>query len=272
MHTLGIRLYGLLLTLMVSATPAVAQFQPRPMNDAPLAERYIIEAQGGLWSPGPNMSITSESLGILGTKIDFERDLGLKQTRFREFRATLHPARKHKLRFQYIPLNYQQSSTLTRTLVFNGQRYDIGLPVNSQLEWKAYRFSYEYDFISRSRGFGGFVLDLKQTDVTARLRSPLLEEFTKLQAPIPSIGGIARVYLSPAVSVTGELTGIRIPRSEQFDFRGHYADLDLYGTLNFNRNIGAQFGYRSFDVEAFIKDDSGAFTVKGLYFGFVARY
>jgi hypothetical protein len=242
------------------------------MNDAPLAERYIIEAQGGFWSPGPNMSITSESLGILGTRIDFGSDLGLKQTRFREFRATLHPARKHKFRFQYIPLNYKQSSTLPRSLVFNGQRYDLGVPVNSQLDWKAYRFSYEYDFISRSQGFAGFVLDLKQTDVTARLRSPLAEAFTKLQAPVPSIGGIARVYVSPAVSVTGELSGIRIPRSEQYDFRGHYADLDLYGTLNLNRNIGAQLGYRSFDVEAFIEDDSGAFTVKGLYFGFVARY
>lgn len=272
MHTLGFRLSGVLLALVVTATPALAQFQRRSLNDAPLAERYIIEAQGGLWSPGPNMSITSESLGILGTRIDFVSDLGLKRTRFREFRATLHPARRHKFRFQYIPLNYRQSSTLVRSLVFNGQRYDLGLPVNSLLDWKAYRFSYEYDFISRNRGFGGFVLDLKQTDVTARLRSPAAEEYTKLQAPIPSIGGIARVYLNPAVSVTGELTGIRIPRSEQYDFRGHYADLDLYGTWNFNRNIGAQFGYRSFDVEAYIDDDSGAFTVKGLYFGFVARY
>lgn len=272
MHTLGIRLYGVLFALVISVTPALAQFQPRPMNDVPVAERYIIEAQGGLWNPGPNMSITSESLGILGTKIDFGSDLGLKKTRFREFRATLHPARKHKFRFQYIPLSYQQESTLRRSLVFNGQRYELGLPVRSQLDWKAYRFSYEYDFVSTSRGFGGFVLDLKQTDVTARLRSPVAEEFTKLQAPVPSIGGIVRVYVDPAVSITGELTGIRIPKNERYDFRGHYADFDLYGTLNFSRNVGAQFGYRSFDVEAFIEDDSGAFTVKGLYFGFVARY
>ncbi|MBM3770176.1 MAG: hypothetical protein FJW27_02610 [Acidimicrobiia bacterium] len=272
MHTHGFRLYGIWLVLVVSATPALAQFRPRPLADAPLAERYIIEAQGGLWNPGPEMSITSESLGILGTKIDFKSDLGLAQTRFKEFRATLHPARKHKLRFQYVPITYEQSSTLRRTLVFNGQRYDLGVPVRSELEWKAYRFSYEYDFVSMSRGFGGFVLDLKQTDVTARLRSPLLEEFTKLQAPIPSIGGIARIYLSPAVSVTGELSGIKIPRNEQYDFNGHYADLDIYGTLNVNRHVGAQFGYRSFDVEAFINDDSGAFTLKGIYFGFVARY
>ncbi len=273
-HT-ATRLYGVLLTVVLtaaSATPALAQFQPRPMAEAPMAERYIIEAQAGLWNPNPEMSITSESLGIIGTRIDFKSDLGLKQTRFKEFRVTLHPARKHKLRFQYIPIDYKQNATLTRDIVFNGQRYRVGVPVISELDWKAYRFTYEYDFISMSRGFGGFLLDLKQTDVKATLKSPVLEEFTKLQAPIPSIGGIARVYFSPAISVTGELSGIRIPTNEAYDFNGHYADLDIYGTLNINRNVGAQFGYRSFDVEATINDDFGSFTLKGIYFGVVARY
>lgn len=269
---LAVRLYAVLLVLGATAGPALAQFRPRPLAEAPLAERYVIEAQAGLWNPSPAMSITSESLGIIGTKIDFKNDLGLSQTRFKELRVTLHPARKHKLRFQVIPLDYNQSTTLRRTLVFNGQRYNIGVPVISELKWTAYRFSYEYDFVSMSRGFGGFVLDLKQTDVTATLKSPILDEYTKLQAPIPAIGGIARVYLTPFVSVTGELSGIKIPRNEQYDFNGHYADLDIYGTVNINRNVGAQFGYRSFDVEAVINDDSGAFTLKGLYFGVVARY
>lgn len=268
-------LHRLCLILALGAfVPAAAdaQFVPRPLADAPLAERYIIEAQGGFWNPGPTMSITSESLGIIGSTIDFKSDLGLKQTRFKAFRATLHPARKHKFRFEYIPIDYKQNATLRRDIVFNGQRYNVGVPVISELDWKAYRFSYEYDFISMAKGFGGFVLDLKQTDVKATLRSPILDEFTKLQAPVPSIGGIARVYVTPAVSITGELSGIRIPKNEQYDFNGHYADLDIYGTVNINRNVGAQFGYRSFDVDAVIKDDSGSFTLKGIYFGVVARY
>ena len=36
--------------------------------------------------------------------------------------------------------------------------------------------------------------------------------------------------------------------------------------------IGAQVGYRSFDVEAQIDQDSGTLTMKGVYFGIVARY
>jgi hypothetical protein len=220
------------------------------------------------------MSITSDSFGIVGSTIDFEQDLGLTKTRFTEFHVVLHPARKHKLRFQYIPLDYNQTSTLDREIVFNGQVYNVGLPVISELDWKAYRFTYEYDFIATGRGFAGLLLDAKHTHVRASLRSPLpqLDQFTDRSAPVPAIGGIARVYVVPSVSITGELSGIKIPSSTNYDFSGHYTELDIYGTLNFTRNIGAQLGYHSLDVDAVIEKGSGSFTVKGLYFGIVARY
>lgn len=268
----AIRLYGTLALLLLTAVPAFAQYRPRPINEAPLAEKFVAEVAAGFWNPGPTMSITSESLGIIGSKIDFAQDLGLKKTRFKDLKITLHPARKHKFRFEYIPIDYKQTATLRRDIVFNGQRYNVGVPVISELDWAAYRFSYEYDFISMNRGFGGFVLDVKQTDVTATLNSPVLSEFTRLRGPIPAIGGIARVYATPAISITGELSGFKLPETTSLDFNGHYVDFDLYGTANFGRNIGAQFGYRSFDVLAFLNDDSGSFTLKGLYFGVVARY
>jgi hypothetical protein len=79
------------------------------------------------------------------------------------------------------------------------------------------------------------------------------------------------VYVVPAVSLTFELTGIAIPEIGG-DYDGHYADLDFYGTVNFSRNLGAQMGYRSFDVGVKVDDFTGTFLLKGLYFGVVARY
>jgi hypothetical protein len=261
---------GLLALLM--ATPASAQYRPRPVADAPLAERYKIEATAGLWNPSPEMWITSESLGIIGSRIDFVDDLGLAKKRLGALGVTFHPGRKHKLRFEYLPIVYTQEATLARDIVFNGQRYRTGVAVDSSLDWKAYRFSYEFDFISMSRGFGGLIVDMRVTDIKATLQTSVLDEFTKLRAPVPTLGGIARVYIVPAVSVTGELTGIKIPKRDLYDFNGHYADLSIYGTVNVHKNVGAQIGYRSFDVEATIDQDSGGFTMKGLYFGIVARY
>ena len=268
-----IRVYGVLAAaLVLTASPALAQFQPRPISDPATGERFRIEGSAGFWSPSATMSISSESLGIVGSEIDFKKDLGLQDKRFGELHAVLKANRKHKFRFQYIPITYVQQTTMPRDVVFNGQLYRVGFPVNSSLEWKAYRFGYEYDFVVKDRGFGGFILDFKYTDVQASLQSPASSEFVRASAPIPTLGGIARVYVVPMVSITGELTGIKIPDSISKSFKTHYADLDIYGTVNVTNNVGAQLGYRSFDIGYRVDDDTGSFTLKGLYFGVVARY
>jgi hypothetical protein len=268
-----LRLYGALaIALLFVASPVAAQFTPRSLNDPATGEQFHIEGSAGFWVPSANMSIASEALGIVGSTIDFKNDLGLTDQRFSEISVVGRPARKHKLRFSYIPIEFIQESTIKRDIKFNGQLYAKGLPVNSDLLWKAYRFAYEYDFITRNRGFGGFILEAKYTDVTATLKSPIVEEFIHAKAPIPAIGGIVRVYVVPNISITGELTGVKIPDSISKEYKAHYADLDIYGTLNFTNNIGVQGGFRSIDVGYHVDSDTGSFVLKGIYFGVVARY
>lgn len=269
----AIRLYGALAIFLLTASPALAQFRPRPMSDPATGEKYHIEGGIGFWSPTSEMSISSESLGIIGSTIDFKKDLGITDTRFNELHLVLRPAAKHKFRFQLIPIDYVKTNqTLTRTLVFNGQAYNVGIYVNSELNWKAYRLAYEYDFLRRDRWFAGFVFDAKYTDVKATLQSAFVTEFAHAQAPVPTIGGIGRYYVTPNISITGELTGINIPDSISKDFKAHYADVDIYGTLNFTNTLGAQVGFRDFDIGYKFENDTGAFKLKGLYFGVVARY
>ena len=106
----------------------------------------------------------------------------------------------------------------------------------------------------------------------AGLATPCQIEFTRQRAPIPALGGIARVYVAPNISITGEVTGFTIPDSIDGRYQAHYVDIDLYGTLNFTNNIGVKGGYRSLDLGYHIKDDTGAFALKGIYFGAVLRY
>jgi hypothetical protein len=218
------------------------------------------------------MAISSESLGIVGSRIDFKKDLGLVDRSFGEVHLTLKPGRKHKLRFQYIPISYTQSNVAQRDIVFNGQLFRVGIPVSSTLDWKAYRFGYEYDFLVLPRGFAGFVLDFKYTDVNAALSTPVFEEFAHAAAPIPAIGGIFRAYPLTNLSITGEITGFKLPESAVEGASARYVDVDFYGTYNFSRHMGAQMGYRSFDVGYVLDADLGDFRLKGLYFGVVARY
>jgi hypothetical protein len=270
------RLYapiGLAAWFLLLASPALAQFQPRPLNDPATGERYHIEAAAGLWFPTATMSISSESLGILGTTIDFKRDLALTDQHFPELHLEAR-ADRHKFRFQYIPIKYEQTTTITREIIFNGQRYRIGVPVKSSLDWKAYRIGYEFDFVKKDRVFAGFILDWKQTDVTATLATvtPGLLEFARARAPIPAIGGVVRGYVVPNISITGEVTYFKLPDRLIEDVGGHYFDIDIYGTLNFTNYVGVQLGYRSFDVGYLVDTDTGSFTLRGMFFGIVARY
>ena len=101
--------------------------------------------------------------------------------------------------------------------------------------------------------------------------SPSIREFTQAQFPLGALGGIARVYVVPGVSITGEMTGFKISHiGDVHD--GNWTDVDIYGTANFTKNVGAQIGFRSVDLGYAIKSDTGSLTLKGIYFGVVARY
>jgi len=263
---------GLTLAATLLASPASAQYKPRPLNDPATGEAFHIEGSASWWRPGADMNVASEGFGIAGTTIDFKKDLGMTDQSFPALNLVLKPAPRHKFRMQFIPISYQAQSTLRRDIVFNGQRYSANLPVNSTLDWKAYRFNYEFDFVSKNRGYAGFIVEAKYTDVQANLQSPLLSEFAHARFPVPALGGVGRVYVVPNISVTGEFTGFTIPDSIDNRYNAHYFDFDLYGTVNFTNNIGVQGGYRTLDLGYLIKSDSGSLNLKGIYFGVVARY
>jgi hypothetical protein len=266
------------LTLLAAllASPASAQYKPRPLNDPATGEKFHIEGGADFWFPTTEITVASGGTGALaglaGTQIDAKNDLGLMDKHLPKLQLTLRPARSHKFRLEFIPISYDASSVLTRDVVFNGQRYRVGLPTNLTLDWKAYRFAYEFDFVTKNRGFAGFIIEAKYTDVTVQLTSPVLSEFASAKAPLPALGGIGRFYVVPNISITGEVTGFKLPESIDSRYGGHYVDIDIYGTLNFTNNIGVKGGYRSLDMGYLVKQDTGSFTLKGIYIGIVARY
>ncbi len=256
-------------TVAVWAMPATAQVQP---SGPIVGERYNVEAAFALWSAEPTLIVASESLGIPGDDIDLGSDLGIEKKRLSELRVVLRPAPKHKFRIHYLPIKYDVESTVQREFVFNGQRYQVGVPVQTTADFTTYRFGYEYDFFYREAGYVGFLVDLKYTNASIELDSPIGSEFTEQVAPIPTIGVTGRGYLTTNVSVTGELAFFKIPENLSDDFGGRYFDYDIYGTFNFTPNVGAQLGIRRVDVEYFRDLDRGDLTFNGWYMAGVVRF
>ena len=264
-------------TLMVA--PAHAQ-QPEYLwsieeslwSGPSVGEDYTIEITGGLWNPTPIIVASSEQFGILGTDINFGDDLGLTRSPHPEFRATFKPGRRHKLRVSVIPIQYQQQQVLERRLVFQGIAYDVGLPVSSTLRWDAWRFGYEFDIVARERGYFGLILEAKYTRLLAELQSEIAYEFTRAQAPIPAIGGVARAYITRFTPITAEFTAFKLPQNIADDYRAQYLDFDVYATLNLSKMFGVNLGYRSVDFSYLIDRDTGDLRLDGFYLSGAIRY
>jgi len=265
---------GLCLAVLLSAAAASAQVPQYNTNTRATGETWHVEFGFNVWEPPPDIVVSSKALGIIGSEIRADTDLGMTKEWQTGLTITLRPAKKHKFRFAYAPISYSAETILTRTVIFNGQAFLIGVPVNSSIKWAGYRFGYEYDFLYHDRWFVGLILDAKYSDVEVTLTEPLTTEFVKVKAPIPTIGGIVRVYPVANVSITGEFTAFKLPTSNGVlkGYDGKWYDLDIYGTLNFTDHVGAQGGYHSVAV-SFRKDqDFGDLVLKGFYAKGVVRF
>lgn len=266
------------LALAVISVPSTALAQYRPMSamsGGAVAEDYHIEAAYSWWNAEPTLIVNSESLGILGTDVDLISDLGIVKRRLGKLDVVLKPSKKHRLRYQHLPITYTTDAfPVTRQFIFNGQRYTVGLPVTTTVDFTTDSFGYEYDFIHLPRGFIGAGVSALLTKIDVDLKSPIGTEFIAQSAPIPAFNFTGRGYVTPNLSIEAELKFFRIPDSieRQIEGDGSYTEFDLHGTYNFNKFIGAQVGWRKSAIFYTADLDTGDLKFKGMYFGGVVRY
>jgi hypothetical protein len=265
-----------LAALVLLAIPETSSAQYRPVTTGPpIGEDYHIEASYNWWNAEPTLIVNSEALGILGTDVDLISDLGITKHRLGVLDLVLKPSKKHRLKYQHLPIKYTTDAfPVQRSFIFNGQRYNVGLPVTTTVDFSTDSFGYEYDFLYFKRGFVGANINLKLTNIDVDLQSPIGAEFFKQAAPIPAYGFAGRGYVTPNFAIDSTLTFFRIPESleEQLEGDGSYTDFDLHGTYNVNKYVGAQLGWRKTAIFYTTAEDTGDLKFKGFYFGGVVRY
>jgi len=145
------------------------------------------------------------------------------------------------------------------------------VPIHASFNWKVGSFGYEYDFSYTNRGFIGFLIEGRYTEMNAGLRSPLNDEFSSAKAPLPAFGLVGRAYPLKNVSITAEVSGFKLPKfDEKYD--ANYVDIDIYGTVNFTRFFGVQGGWRRMNTFLKVESDKGDFRFSGIWFGGAIRY
>jgi hypothetical protein len=246
--------------LLALALPLRAHAQTAP----------ILEAGIMFWKPTPELTLSTDGLTRAGVdEVDFVQEFGIEDKFFPEFRATL--GRSHKLRVSFVSIKYDEETIIQRTFVFQGRQFTVGVPATADVKWDLWKFGYEWDFVSRDRGFFGVLVDLKYNKVEAAINSPLLTSAasTDTTAPVPTIGVAGRGYVTPIFAIGGEFTGFSLERDE---FDASFFDFDVYGALYFGQNLGVQGGYRSVVVDYLVEEDSGNLKMKGPYIGAVVKF
>ena len=261
--------------LGVAASPVFAQYRPltpKGTSTATKGENYHAEFAVNFWGSDPGFFVTANGLGISGTQIDGQGTLGLMRKELIDFRAVLRPAKKHKIRFEYLPSEYLSTATLNATIVFRGQTYPVSAQVDSTLSWKTYRFGYEYDFVYTPVGYVGVLVEAKVVQARLQIDSAFGSQAAEAQAPIPSIGVTGRGYIAPGLSITGEYSYFQMPSFIAKNIKGSYTEFDVYATYNITNNVGAQAGFRKIDVHVDVDPVFGQSLQSGTYFGGVVRF
>src|SRR6185436_6527351 len=100
------------LGVILLAGPASAQ---GGLSEPATGETYHVEIAGALFTPTPTLLITSEGLGIPGDQIDFVKEFDLENNTFTQLRIALRPGKKHKLRYEFVPIRYEKEATIRRS-------------------------------------------------------------------------------------------------------------------------------------------------------------
>jgi len=263
-----------------AATPAPAE-TPVPVI-AIVGEDYRFEVQvGGLVTMPSTVRLSdTETVGsgatattLNGTNIDFKKDLGLKNQVFPEVHLTIRVAPKHKLRGEYTPLYYKQTTTLAADIAFNGQRYLAGQTVESTLHWNEWNAAYEFDPIVVDRGYIGGIAGVSSLNVSGATANTAQSGTASVNIVMPGLGVTGRFYALGKLSVTGDFLVFDLPGGAA-STHGHIIQASGYATYNFTKHIGAHIGYRYFDTDHYWSSpvNTGSMRIGGPYVGGTAHF
>jgi hypothetical protein len=148
--------------------------------------------RGYYWFAGLNGNLTVDAEGLAGTELDLTSDLDMEAESAPIIEAFAGIG-DHHLSVSYYHLSYEGDKRLNKEIVFNGEVYEVGDRVTSELSYTVLDLDYRYDLLDLENflagGSIGLVGKVKYIDGQASLDSSTQsEEEEDFRAPIPMLG------------------------------------------------------------------------------------
>jgi outer membrane protein len=210
----------------------------------------LVSVKGGYQLFAPSGSIAGTINGV-GQQLDVEDDLNLDDSENVTAEVAFQWGNS-RLSFNYLPIEFSGTGTLTVDGTFNGQPFSTSDIVRSELSVDLYDIGYTYYLLNMddlpTRFQLGLELAVKIADAEV-IFDDLTANFTETDSvtvPIPTIGARTRIALADFFGVVG--------RVGYLEFDGHHF-LDAEAQVEFSPlpTVGIYAGYRYFDLK--IDDD-----------------
>jgi hypothetical protein len=160
--------------------------------------------------------------------------------------------RKHHLICGFSPVSYSKSAILLRTISFQGETYDVGTRVSSDVNSLSVAPGYQWDFIRRDRGFVALATQIYLLKTDAKLTGTVFVNghtatgtaSGSFFAPLPVLGPRARWYPldSDRLALEGIVQGMYFFGYGDFYSARGQADIGL--SRHWKATAGYQVGTR----------------------------
>jgi len=246
-----LRLVWLVTGMLLAPMGAVLHAQKNADSDKEFdAYKFRVSAYLFYSNPSGDVQGSNET-----DTIDLQKDFGFNSYSTFTGKVDWRPTRKNHLYLVGSDFNQSRQKVLSRTIMFQGQTFNVGAAVNAQLDAPEIAPGYQYDILRRRRGHLGIgvQIDFFNTSASISAAAQITGEGVhqaatvakgSVLAPIPVAGPDFRFYLtnSPRLFVEGEVMGMYL-----FGYGNFVSTADDLGytfTKHLSVNAGYQLGSR----------------------------
>lgn len=220
-------------------------------------DRYWLEVQA-FWPDIDTSVAVAGNGGIVGTEIDLESDLKLKDRKsLPALAAGARFGERWSIIGEYYALNRSGSASAGRDLTFDDVTYPAGVSISSEFDTDVYRVAVGYSFVRTDKADVGVALGLHVTQFDVQLEgqghigAAAVQSQTRKRdalAPLPTVGVFAGYQATPKLLIGGRVDYLSLKVSD-YDGRLINAEARLSYRVFENVGIGVMYRYVDYDLD-----------------------
>ena len=202
---------------------------------------------GGFWAKiDSDLQLDNTTLGVEGTRIDFENHLGLDDSRaLPKISGGVRLGSRFRVEGDFFRLGRSGELAIEETLKIDDTVFPVGALVETEFDTDVYRIALGYSLVRNDRGeFGvsaGAHYSRGKFEITATALGVTLEERRSKSFPLPNVGVYGNMHLFGPVSLQGSADVFKMKYG---NYKGSLVDAQLGLEARIIRNVGLGLGYR----------------------------